>query len=125
MISLADLAALTSALSSIPGPVGWTALAGMGFWVVREAVMRGSRDLQELKAGASLTDGIDMLQKRVQLMDARIAKLESDRAKLMGFCTEVLQHFSSCIVCGKMAADRKRLQGRYIKIMEEISEVQR
>lgn len=124
MASTTEITELISALSNIPGPVGWTAFAALGFWALRQVVLIGRNDLTEMKANAIVSDGMDMLQKRVHLMDTRIAKLESDRAKLMGFCTEVLLHFSGCSVCGKMAKDRDRLQAKYQHIMTEMSDVQ-
>lgn len=108
-------------LTQLPESAGWTAVAGLILWLIRGLILKGQNDLNQYKAGGVFADGMDSLQKRVTKMDHLISRLETDKARLVTFCTKVLTHFSGCGSCLREDGSRLLLQEEYSKLMDEIN----
>ena len=108
-------------LNAVPAPVGWTAAAMAALWLAGIFLRRGQDTFNSYKAGSVFADGMDSLKERVDLMDAKITRLERDRSKLISFCSKVIAHFGGCGHCKMRQDGRESLQQEFDRIMVEIT----
>lgn len=110
-----------TAIGALPASAGWASVLFLIFWLLRIVVKTTRKDLNEFKADSATGEGISTLQGRVEMLDARVNKLERERSKLIAFCSKVLMHFSGCGSCPGRQAQRDELVEEYQRIMEEIT----
>jgi hypothetical protein len=80
--------------------------------------MRASKDALTLKEDGAQRDTITMLQKRIDLMDARITILEISRNKLFTFSMSALSYIMQC-TCSQDDKRKDELEQEFQKILSE------
>jgi hypothetical protein len=110
-----------NALTQVPPAAGWAAVAFLVAWLMRQTVLKARADINEMKSGAAIANGLDSLQTRVDLLDERVNKLEGHKALLVSFCYKVLAHFAGCTGCSKREAARQTLQDEFNDIMGKVT----
>ena len=98
---------------------GWTAgiLAGLG--AIRFAWLRISKDRISLAADASDLDAMKRLTERVNALDTRLKKEESDKRKIASFLMKVMVVATQCD-CEHTEKARMELMSEYSALMSEL-----
>lgn len=98
---------------------GWTAgiLAALG--AVRFAWLRISKDRILLAGDSADLDAMTRLKARVDQLDARLRKEESDKRKIAAFLMKVMVFSTQCD-CDHIEEARKQLMKEYAELMVEL-----
>lgn len=91
-------------------------------FLVRQVMLRWRTDQNQYRAEGVFGAGMESLQSRVTLLDARVSRLEREKAKLMSYCIKVLSHFSGCGNCKRNDSSRAELQAEFERLMVEVNQ---
>lgn len=101
---------------------GLTGIAVVGLSILRVIGLRASKDALTIKEDGAHRDTIGMLQKRINLLDERVAILEVSRNKLVSFASRLLSFLSMCS-CVNDDEDKKKeraiLDQEFREILQE------
>lgn len=107
----------------IPGEYKGGAIAGLlflGMALLRKMGLKASEDLITLKTDAVERDGIDMLQKRLEKMDERIASLEATRNRMYGFIARCMGYLARCTCDSERAkVEKELLENEYLELLKD------
>ena len=106
-----------SALSNSAG--GWTLGILSALGAIRFAWLRFAKDRVTLAGDAADLDAMKRLTVRVNELDARLKKEESDKRKIMGLLLRVMSIAAQCD-CEHAEAERADLMAEYAKLMAEL-----
>lgn len=110
-------------MSAIPESLavgaGYTTFFGMlVFLLVRFIWLRVSKDALTLKVDGAQMSTIEMLQKRIESLDARVTFLEAQNHHLLAFITRTMGHMTRCNTEDPtLSAERDGLMKDYERIL--------
>ncbi len=99
----------------------WAGLLVLGYALIRKFGLYMSRDVTTFKEDKVERSSIDMLQDRVQALDARVNELEQMRYRLFAFSARSMAYITQCQCEGIDPPTREELQRDYADLIESLS----
>lgn len=100
---------------------GWTAVVTLLAWLARFFVLRTKSDILDVQGQNAVASGLEAYQTRISELDARLSRLETDRARLVSFCMRIMMHFAGCNACPRREEDRTKLQKEFEQLLADIA----